>query len=318
MTGRLERRYQRLLWAYPVGYRAERGDELIDTALAAAPPGATRPSAREAWSLLVGGLRARAGSDRQRTARQIWADGLHLSVILLLAYAVNVAISDVLLWHDVQPAGYLNSATLTSWAPVGLATAALLAAVRGRLRLGLLLTTVALAFVVLSGALGGRHYGSTLEFEADLGPLVLRYHLDFLVSWTPWDLLIAAVLLALLLTRLREPRRVRSVAWLLAVPVMVLALPNLAGWGLPPVVKSLTLAGLFVGAAIVGFVDARVPIAVGGLAVVEIPRIASFAPGVTGVEFHLLGLLGLLGIVVVLAAALFASGHAAARRQARL
>ncbi|MEO3802345.1 hypothetical protein [Nonomuraea sp. B1E8] len=49
----LERRYRRLLRAYPRAYRAEHGDELLDVLLESAGPGRTAPVPREAWGLLA-------------------------------------------------------------------------------------------------------------------------------------------------------------------------------------------------------------------------------------------------------------------------
>jgi len=54
----LERRYQRLLLAYPRRYRRARGGELLTTLLDAAPAGRRRPTWAEA-DLLAGGMRCR-------------------------------------------------------------------------------------------------------------------------------------------------------------------------------------------------------------------------------------------------------------------
>jgi hypothetical protein len=62
---RLESRCRLLLRAYPQPYRAERGAEILATFLDAAPAGRSWPPAREAWSLVTCGLRARAASNRQ-------------------------------------------------------------------------------------------------------------------------------------------------------------------------------------------------------------------------------------------------------------
>jgi hypothetical protein len=59
----LERRGRRLLLAYPAAYRAERGDEILDTLLESAP--GRRLGRREAWALLTGGLRVRAEQHRR-------------------------------------------------------------------------------------------------------------------------------------------------------------------------------------------------------------------------------------------------------------
>ncbi|MDG4822646.1 hypothetical protein O7635_12375 [Asanoa sp. WMMD1127] len=55
----LERRYRRLLLAYPRAYRRDRGDEMVTTLLEGAPPGRVRPPAGDVWDLLRGGLRQR-------------------------------------------------------------------------------------------------------------------------------------------------------------------------------------------------------------------------------------------------------------------
>ncbi len=55
----LERHCGWLLRAYPGWYRRERGGEMLYTLLAVSPPGQQWPSFRDAWSLLIGGLRVR-------------------------------------------------------------------------------------------------------------------------------------------------------------------------------------------------------------------------------------------------------------------
>jgi hypothetical protein len=62
-----ERGYRRLLRAYPAWYRRERGEEILDTLLAAAQHGRTRPSLRDGGALILGGLRVRAGQNRRLT-----------------------------------------------------------------------------------------------------------------------------------------------------------------------------------------------------------------------------------------------------------
>jgi hypothetical protein len=57
MTGALERRYRRLLRAYPAAYRAERGDEIVGTFLDTAGPDRRWPHVRDAADLLGDGLR---------------------------------------------------------------------------------------------------------------------------------------------------------------------------------------------------------------------------------------------------------------------
>ncbi len=55
----LERRYSRLLAAYPRSYREDRADEMPGTLLGASAPGQLWPSARDTWALLARGLRVR-------------------------------------------------------------------------------------------------------------------------------------------------------------------------------------------------------------------------------------------------------------------
>ncbi|SIQ45047.1 hypothetical protein [Micromonospora avicenniae] len=55
----LERRYLRLLLAYPTGYRRSRGAEIVGTYLDLAAPGRRWPSLADAADLLRGGLRQR-------------------------------------------------------------------------------------------------------------------------------------------------------------------------------------------------------------------------------------------------------------------
>jgi hypothetical protein len=76
-----ERGYRRLLRAYPAWYRRERGEEILDTLLAATPHGRTRPSLRDCGALILGGLRVRAGQNRRLTT----AANLRLAVLFGVA-----------------------------------------------------------------------------------------------------------------------------------------------------------------------------------------------------------------------------------------
>ncbi|GAA0575837.1 hypothetical protein GCM10010172_70710 [Paractinoplanes ferrugineus] len=55
----LERRYRRLLLAYPGRYRRVHGAEMVTTLMDMADAGQSRPFAAEAWHLFLGGLRQR-------------------------------------------------------------------------------------------------------------------------------------------------------------------------------------------------------------------------------------------------------------------
>ncbi|MDF5751617.1 hypothetical protein [Spongiactinospora sp. TRM90649] len=76
----LERRYRRMLVAYPRGYRAGHGEELIATLLETAEPHRSTPPLTEAAALLTGGLRTRIV---QAARGPSWADGLHLTITAL-------------------------------------------------------------------------------------------------------------------------------------------------------------------------------------------------------------------------------------------
>jgi hypothetical protein len=82
----LERRYRRLLRAYPADYRSGRGDEMLGTLLDTAAPGQRRPSARESTALIFGGIRARTA----KTASQSASASLHLAAMLALATYISV------------------------------------------------------------------------------------------------------------------------------------------------------------------------------------------------------------------------------------
>jgi len=59
----IERRYRRLLLAYPADYRRERGEEIVATLLDGADPARSRPTTGEAADVVLGGLRRRLGLD---------------------------------------------------------------------------------------------------------------------------------------------------------------------------------------------------------------------------------------------------------------
>jgi hypothetical protein len=58
-AGALERRYRRLLLAYPGDYRRRHGAEIVTTLLEMAGPGQAHPTAPDAWHLAASGVRQR-------------------------------------------------------------------------------------------------------------------------------------------------------------------------------------------------------------------------------------------------------------------
>ncbi|HUR07023.1 MAG TPA: hypothetical protein VM347_31070 [Nonomuraea sp.] len=140
----LERHYRRLLRAYPKTYRERHGEELLNTLMEAAAPGARRPAIREALPLLAGGFATHARDARSRAPW--WVDGLHLGVLAVATttYAMKVEV----LPHLIRPV----------W--TALAILLLVAITRGRLRLALPLAIVA-AFQAsgLPGRMGVPRFG---------------------------------------------------------------------------------------------------------------------------------------------------------------
>jgi hypothetical protein len=125
MTGP-ERGYRRLLRAYPRWYRRERGEEMLDTLLAAAPHGRTWPSLRDSSALILGGLRVRAGQNRRLTT----AANLRLAVLFGVALwltweaSLDLATAELGWLHGVQPAqqfAYVTVRALVILAAVGTA-----------------------------------------------------------------------------------------------------------------------------------------------------------------------------------------------------
>jgi hypothetical protein len=103
----LERRYRRLLYAYPVAYRRRRGDEIVGTFLDLAAPGQTRPTLADAADLMTGGLRARIPLPADLLAG--WA----LAGPVALALATGLS---GFLWLSVEPLYGLGSATVLTYA----------------------------------------------------------------------------------------------------------------------------------------------------------------------------------------------------------
>ncbi|GAA3140075.1 hypothetical protein GCM10010466_33950 [Planomonospora alba] len=192
----LERHYRRLLSAYPRAYRRAHGDELLDVLLESAAPGRRVPPLKEAWGLLVGGVRSRITHQATGSA---WEDGLHLGVTAVAA--VNLA---ALLPY----AGALPLWTLLS-------ALALLAILRGHLRAAFPLTFV--TGVKAVGLAAGRQ-----PFDVTLLPVHPNPLADRALFQDSDPALVAAgyaiVLIGLVvLTSLRRPVRARSWWWWAAV-----------------------------------------------------------------------------------------------------
>lgn len=90
---RLELAYRRLLLSYPTAYRQARGEELLSTLLAAAPPGRRRPTIAEAFDLVYHGIRTRARTTRRTLAGPDATDALALAAVVSLTVAAAVAVA---------------------------------------------------------------------------------------------------------------------------------------------------------------------------------------------------------------------------------
>ena len=126
MSRRLRRRYQRLLFTYPSGYRAAHGEEILSTLLEAARPTQRFPSWRESTSLLLGGLRLRARQAAKESPRRLWTDGLHLGVLLVVLVNLGGAlVLQPVPWTALLAVGVL--AVLRGWGRTALAATAMAA-----------------------------------------------------------------------------------------------------------------------------------------------------------------------------------------------
>lgn len=192
MTTSLERRYRRLLRAYPAAYRRRRGDELLATLLEAAAPRQRRPTLRETLSLLGGGLSARAGVAGGCTPWTLWAEGLRLGALLLLVSMTSDAASAT--WLQTNHLVFTWISSTAAGLAVTVASAAAVAAVaRGAFRPALVLLGVAVA-----AGWSGLRYPPPPEL---------------------WAYLTAAGILAVLAVRPPANPRRRAWPWLLATPL---------------------------------------------------------------------------------------------------
>jgi len=132
MSSALERRYRLLLSAYPDAYRDTHDEEILATLMDGAAPGQVDPTAREAIGLVVGGLRTRARLAAEEGRAALWADGLRLAAVLLLASLLSEAVR----------AFVTLSADRAHLMPVLLAVA-IVAIVAGATRVGLIVVALA-------------------------------------------------------------------------------------------------------------------------------------------------------------------------------
>jgi hypothetical protein len=172
MSADLERRYARLLGAYPAGYRHEHQQEILATLLDSTHPGQRHPSVREAAALAVGGLRTRARLAARQSPWSLWAEGLRLGVLLLLVSVTASAASAT--WLLTEFIATWITAKASGWVLSAAAALALVAVARGRFRAGLALLVVAIA--------AGR---SSPPTQPELLALVVAAAILLVLLWRP-------------------------------------------------------------------------------------------------------------------------------------
>ncbi|MEV0202078.1 hypothetical protein [Nonomuraea sp. NPDC050691] len=150
MTHVLERRYRRLLRAYPKDYRAAHGEELISTLMEAARPEDRRPSLRETRHLLAGAFTVRVRATRAAGVPP-WTDGLHLGALIVAM--LTFAQLPVLPYFDYKV-----------WTALGIVL--MVALVRGWMRVAALLAAFAAVWTSWPIVWGGFYVPAL-----DLGPL---------------------------------------------------------------------------------------------------------------------------------------------------
>jgi hypothetical protein len=256
----LERRARLLLRVYPAVYRRERGEEIIGTLLEASD-GRTWPRLRDVRALTLGGLRARAAQNRQRTA------GANLRVAVMAGLAIFAAF-----WFATYMDGVTQGFVWSgpgSAAPVGWSSwlAAVTALLAG--------ATVVLAWTAPRvGLLAGALAAAAVVVFAVANHDALRPHLVQVVG---------IVGLAALAPRAGHPSR--HWLWLPGVIAVSSPLTELGmgfgglGYSLPRYMLALSLPAVVVAGILWIAIDARLMVAVltyfvltaAQMAVVEIP-----------------------------------------------
>lgn len=201
MTDTLERRYRLLMRSYPRTWLDERGEELIGTLMEISEPGQRWPKRREASSLLLSGIRVRAGVDRLGSPGRAWRDSTRPAVVLLLALQIVVQV-----WLSVLSFADLDGAPIT-WrllakpaVTCAIAGGAALALLAARPRLG-----VALALLT--------------PLPAVLPPFNYTWDTYYVFAVVVWWLPVIGLAVPLL----RHPSAPGPWRWQLALPLLVLA-----------------------------------------------------------------------------------------------
>jgi hypothetical protein len=252
VTATLQRRYQRLLLAYPLAYRHQRGDELLGTLMELSRPEQQWPAPRQAGALLLAGLRMRAGVDQLRSPAQAWFDGARVALVLMLTLQIITRI-----WLLEITSTDLPTGESVGWRLIG----------------GSAVTVLVAGLALLLLLFAHNRLGVALALLAPLPPLIPPfghtwdnlYVFQVACWWLPIMVLAAPML--------RRPTASRPWRSSLAIPLLVLAstLLPLTGQVFAALIATLAmLAACLVWAAMI---DPRPAIALGLLMLTAIPQL---------------------------------------------
>ncbi|GAA2588807.1 hypothetical protein GCM10010399_18550 [Dactylosporangium fulvum] len=145
MTDELRDRYRTLLRWYPADYRAERGDEIIETYLDLAAPGQRRPRPADVADLVRGGLRQHLRARHALGLTDALPFAGHLALAAATALAVvwlilaeRITVPNGIAWQTVGPFATLGAVAWIAWLLASLA--ALIGAGRPAVACALLVT----------------------------------------------------------------------------------------------------------------------------------------------------------------------------------
>jgi hypothetical protein len=144
----LERRYRRLLTAYPWTHRRVYEEEMLAVLLAGAQPHQRRPNAADVWNLMVGALRFRLNDAGRGRTQEAWADAAATTGLFTAFALLALSLHAVTQYPDL-PTAYSprwQLEALVAWA--GLAG---WAAVCGALAVGWRRLAAALAWIGVIG-----------------------------------------------------------------------------------------------------------------------------------------------------------------------
>lgn len=260
--------YRRLTFTYPPEYRESHQREIVSTLLEAASDGQRVPRLRQAWALVIGGLRLRALQADRRGPRGLWADALRLGAALSLVSLLPTSLIEAVFSPYLRP--HLDLIALAF--PVMLALT-VIALFRQPRRWGLILVGA----VLVTGA---RDNVSIPALQSSIGAWALVGYLSVAVpcavsaaafwvadsgrrsgSWS-WWWVAALLVIPVVMPRLGSP--LLDVVVLTAASVLI----RDTRWGVAGLVVSVVF-GLGSGAWLVGGGQGLL-VAAGGMAVVSV------------------------------------------------